>query len=188
MQLVGTDKILGFLCNTAVFICGEQLGADGRAEHVVQSVCQGGLPVCLIPICGKTDQSAHKRFGNTAVDAVVGHMVTVIGCPAEYRLGKVTRTNDKTVAAVCHVHKHLRAFARLAVFIYDVTVVRIMPDVFEVQGNRFTDRNLTEINAKLLAKHGRVVFGSACRTKAGHGNGDQLACRHVEGLECIHGD
>ena len=185
MQLVRADKVLGLLRDAAVFVCREQLGADRRAEHVIKRVCQSGLSVCLIAVGDKAYKSANERLGNTAVDAVVGHVVAVVGCPAENRLGKVTRTDHKTVAAVGHVHEHLRALSCLAVFIYDVMIARIMSDILEVQSNRFADRNLTEIHAQLLAKYGRVILGSASRAESGHGNADQLVRRHTKRAEGI---
>ena len=83
MQLVGTHERLRLLGNLAVFLCGQELGGDGRIENVEKDLAQR-VAVCCVRLIAHN--VAHERFGNACIDAVHAHMVAVVGRPAEGKL------------------------------------------------------------------------------------------------------
>ena len=82
MQLIGTHKVLGLLCDLAV-LGGQQLRGDRRIQNIQQHRAQGigGGNVGFVP-----DKMAHQRFGHARVDAVHAHVVAVVGGPAQGQL------------------------------------------------------------------------------------------------------
>ena len=70
-----------------------------------------------------------ERFRNSAVDSVHGHVVAVVGCPAECQFGKVSRADDQAARLVGDVHQDLGAFASLRIFVRDTPVAGVQSDV-----------------------------------------------------------
>ena len=82
---------------------------------------------------------AYQGLGDGGVDTVHGHMIAVVGGPAEGELGEITGTDDHTAGLVGDVHKDLSPFSGLRVFIGDIMDIDIMTDVAQVDGNGFFD-------------------------------------------------
>ena len=93
---------------------------------------------------------ADERFWNAAVDRVHGHMVAVIGCPAESEFGQIARSDDKPARFVGDIHQHLSAFSRLRIFVSHVGDVFVLTDIFEMASHRFRDINFSESDVRLL--------------------------------------
>ena len=87
-------------------------------------------------------------------------MVAVIGGKAQRQLRKVARTHDYAVFRVGNVHKYLRSFARLCVFVHHIGVGGVMADVPEMSGHRLFYIDGEECYPQLLAKLYCVGFGS----------------------------
>ena len=169
MEIVRSDDILGLLCDLAV-LCGKKLGADGRIENVKQA----SLRFALHRACEISNEVADERLRNVRVHAVHGHMVAVVGGPAERNLGKVTRTDNEAARLVGDIHDDLRAFARLRVFKGNVVVIFIVSDILEVNGDRSLDIDGSDGRTERLCKQNGVALGSLRGAEARHGDGDDV--------------
>ena len=81
MQLIGADDVLCFLGNFPVFR-RQQFRGDRGIQDVLQHRCRRrtAMPHLI------ADDVAHQGLGHGAVHAVHGHMVAVIGGPAQGQL------------------------------------------------------------------------------------------------------
>ena len=83
MQLVGTHEVLGPLRDRAVSGGGQELRRDGRVQHVEKDACLVRVPAGVGHVA---HQMAHERLGHAGVHRVHGHVVAVVGGPAERQL------------------------------------------------------------------------------------------------------
>jgi len=56
-------------------------------------------------------EMAHEGLGNARIDAIHGHVVSVVGGPAQRQLGEVAGTYDEATLLVGDIHEDLRALA-----------------------------------------------------------------------------
>ena len=74
------------------------------------------------------------------------------GGPAESNFGKVAGADNKTAKVVCHVHKYLRAFSCLRVFVGYVSVGLLVSDIIKMNAHGIKDIYFLKGYAKCLAK------------------------------------
>ena len=164
MQLVWADKVLRLLRDLAVLVRGQKLRGDRRVENVQQDRLQGGRAArCLI-----LHDVAHERLRHRAVDGVHGHMVAVVGRPAERELRQIAGADHEATGLVGNVHQNLRALARLAVFIGHVVHRFVMADVGEVLPDGGGNVDLLHADAQLLAKLHGIGLRALRGAEAGH--------------------
>ena len=90
---------------------------------------------------------AHECLGNVAVHRVHGHVIGVVGAPAERNFGEVTRADNDSAFAVRDVHQYLRALAGLHVLVSHVEFLRVVPDVGKMLEACLLDIDGTEFHA-----------------------------------------
>ena len=129
VQFVRADQVLCLLLDVAVLVCRDQFGADRRVDDIQQGEAGG---IVHLVIGNPFDQVFDQCFRDAAVHAVHRHMVAVVGRPAERKLRQVAGADHEAAGLVGNVHQHLRALARLAVFIGHVVYGFVMADVGEV--------------------------------------------------------
>ena len=115
-------------------------------------------------------------------------MVTVVGRPAERKLGQITRTYYEPVNCVCGVHKHLGTFPRLRVFVSRVVYTLVMAYVDKVLSYRIGDIYLVQGYSQRSAKLPRVVESPHCRTETGHSECYYLLFVELEHIKRANGD
>ena len=116
-------------------------------------------------------QVPHQGLGDGAVHPVHGHMVAVIGGPAQGQLRQVAGADDNAPQPVGRVHQHLGALPRLRVLIGHVQVGFPLADVQKVLAHRFLNGNLPEADLQLFRNALGVGLGPAGGAEAGHGQG-----------------
>lgn len=184
MQLVGAYQILGLLCDVAALVGGKKLGADGSPQHVKERLGQLGIALPHLGLCHVGGQLADKGLGDVSVDAVHGHMVAVVGSPAQSQLGEVARADDHTALVVGDVHEDLGALSCLGVLVGHVAHGGIVADILKVLIDRIENIDLAEIHAQLGAEGGGVGLGAGGGTEAGHGDRHDIG---AGSLQQIHG-
>ena len=175
MQVVGADDILGFLRDLTVFR-RQKLGTHRRVHNVEERLSRraGQLP------CEIGDQIPHKRLRDGAVDAVHGHVVAVIGRPAERQLGKISRAHDDAAACIRDIHEHLRALARLCILISHVMHCRIMADIRKMNLHGMADVDGLYRHAERLGQGHGVAFRPHRRAEARHRHGDDITALPIQ--------
>ncbi len=84
------------------------------------------------------------------------------------------------------VHQHLRALARLTVFVGHVVVVRVLADIGKMLRHRGGDVHLPQRRAIGLGQQHGVVLGAAGGAKARHRHRDDAAAVQPHPIECVH--
>ena len=146
MQNVRSDNILGFLFYLAVFR-GDKLGAYGCCKNILKNFF--GFPFAVFR--DMPHDIPYERFGNGCVNAVHGHMIAVIRCPTEREFGKIARPHDESSVFVRYIHKNLRAFSRLRIFVSHVGYFFVLSDVFKMTSYGIGYIDLAESYAELFA-------------------------------------
>ena len=165
VQGVGAHQILGALGDFAVGGGRQQLRGDGGVQDVREHRAQRGLG----PVGLEADDVPDQRLGHGAVDGVHGHVVAVVGGPAQRQLRQIARADHQTAALVRQIHQHLGALPGLGVFVGHVGDRGVVADVGEVLFDRRGDVDLLERHAQRLAEQRGVAPGAAGGAEAGHG-------------------
>ena len=181
MQLVGTDEVLGLLRDGAVGLGGQQLGRDGRVQHVEQDARERGGARRVRHVAHEV---AHEGLGHAGVDAVHTHVVAVVGGPAQRELGQVARADHEAALLIGDIHQDLCTLAGLAVLVGHVAHRLVVADVGEVLAHGVPDGNLAQLGAQGVGQVLRVGVRALRRAEARHRDGqDALAVQpyQVEG-------
>ena len=165
MELVGPHQVLGLLGDLPV-LGGKQLRGDGGIQNVPQHLSDWPAPALRLP----GHQMPHQGFGDGGVDGVHGHVVAVIGGPAQGQLGQVPGADDQPPPLVGQIHEHLGALPGLGVFKGDAVVVHGLADVGKVPLHRRADVHLHKLRPQLPGQQLRVGAGAAGGAEAGHGD------------------
>ena len=83
-----------------------------------------------------------KSLGHGGVDAVHGHVIAVIGGPAQSQFGHVAGADDHAAALVGNVHEHLGTLSGLTVFVGHIMAGRILLDIPKMQRHCLFDIHL----------------------------------------------
>ena len=183
MKLIGTDEILGFLGNHAVF--GRQkLWAYRSVQNIKQD---GGKLFFTAGVCIVADQMADESLGDGAVYGVHGHVITVVGCPSECELREISGSDYDAAGLVGDVHEHLRPLSGLTVLIGNIVNVDVVADVAEVKRNRLVEADLAEGDAELANEGAGVLIGTVGGAEAGHGDGDDAFSWKIQHVKSFYG-
>ena len=186
MQFIGTDQILRDLCDASVVGCRQKFRADRRIQNILQRPGKRSLTGTVRLLGGIAYQMPYQRFGHRSIDGVHGHMVAVVGRPAQRQLGEVAGSDDQSGFRVGDIHQYLRALTCLRIFIDHVAVLRIVPDVGKMPVHGIGNIDRPEIHAKLPAECfgvGSCAHGCA---EAGHGHGDDIPAGASEPVGGAH--
>ena len=74
----------------------------------------------------------YQRFRDRSVHTVHGHMVAVVGRPAESKLAQVACADHHSAHLICDIHKHLCALSRLTILEHNAVIVIIVTDIFKM--------------------------------------------------------
>ena len=172
MELVGAHQVLGPLGDLPL-LGGEQLRRDGGVQNVPED---GGQPGVLLLglVSGVAGEVAHQGLGDGAVYAVHGHVVAVVGGPAQGQLAEVAGSDDQPPPLIGQVHQYLSALPGLAVLEGDRQVLHGLTDVPEMDPHRLADVHRAEMGADALGQHLGVGFGAGGGAEARHGDGQNV--------------
>ena len=184
VQLVGADERFRLLGDLAVFLCRQQLGADGGVENVEQHSTQGFV---FRRVGCVAHDVAHECFRYICIHAVHAHVVAVVGGPAEGQLAQIAGADDEPARAVGEVHELERAHARLTVFIRHVKHGLVLPNVGKVAVDGARDRDLLKRHAQLLTEDLGVGARAVRCAEARHRHGQHVLRRAAELLHRAHG-
>ena len=87
---------------------------------------------------------AHQCLGHTGIDTVHGHVVAVVGRPAQCQFRHIPGSDDHAVFLVGNVHEHLGTLPCLPVFVGDIVVFHVKLDVLKMLGHGFFDIHLLQ--------------------------------------------
>ena len=186
MELIGPHQVLGPLADFAPH-GGQQLGGDGGVQNVVQHGGQLGVLAALV-VGDEGHQVAHQGLGDAGVHRIHGHVIPVVGGPAQGQLGQVAGADDHAARLVGDVHEHLGALPGLAVLKGDGVVLHGLADVLEVDLHRLADVDALQGGPQALGQLHGVVPGAVGGAEAGHGHRDDVAGRPVQQLHGHGGD
>ena len=130
----------------------------------------------------------HQRLRNRSIHRIHGHVVSVIGRPAERKLRQISCSNNQTILAVCNIHQHLRAFSRLCILIGDIVLFRILSDILKVLKHRSVNAHLLQRGAEPPCQLTGVSIGSVRRAEAGHGHRADATPRKSKQIEAAGAD
>ena len=129
-----------------------------------------------------------QSLRNPCVHTVHGHVVPVVGSPAEGQLGEVAGTDDQTVALVGYIHQDLRPFTCLCVLVCSIVVVRILTDILEVLHDSLADIHYLECAPQSLDHGHCICLGSLGGSETRHGHTDDPGPVQVEHVESPDSD
>ena len=171
VEFVGTYEVFGLLCDVAVFIGRDELGRNRGFDDVEQ-----GCFRCLIHTGegNPLDEVLDQCLGNGAVDAIIGHVVGIVGAPSEGQFGEVACADDEAVALVGYIHENLGTLSGLTVLISHIVVVGVVTDVFEMLDASIFDADFLDGDIKRLHQRDGICVGTVCRTETRHCDTDDL--------------
>ena len=112
MELIRSYCFFGLLGDLAVFRRRKEFRRYGCINDVCKRLGQSRADLrSTLGLIGY--EISYEGLGNRAVNAVHGHVVTIICCPAQSELGKVTRAYYDSALLVCNVHQDLRTLSCL---------------------------------------------------------------------------
>ena len=168
MELVGPHQVLGALGDFPL-LRREQFRGDGGVQNIPEDGGQRRVGALRL-IGGVGGEVADQGLGDGAVDPVHGHVVAVVGGPAQGQLTQVPGADDQSSPLVGQVHQHLGPLPGLAVLKGDGQVVHGLADVPEVDPYRLADVHRAEVGADALGQKLGVGLGAAGGAKTGHGD------------------
>ena len=166
MELVGPHQLLSLLGDLPI-LGGQQLRGDRGVQHVEEGLGQP-LPAVLRLVA---HQVAHQGLWHRGVHAVHGHVVPVVGGPAQGQLRQIPGADSDAPHPVGQVHHHLGALPGLGILEGRVQAVHVLADVREVLAHRLLDGHLPEIHPQLLGDLLGVGLRPPRGAEAGHGHG-----------------
>ena len=166
MQFVRPYQIFRLLCNVS-FHRREQLRTDRGIQHILQ-YCRKFPVFTGIRII--VHQMSHQCLWYTGIDAIHGHMVSVVGGPAQCQFRHIPCTDDQCIFLVCDVHQHLRAFPGLPIFIDNIMTFHILPDIGKMSGHRFSDIHFPQSYTQSLRQQAGIFIRPVRCSEAGHGH------------------
>ena len=181
VKLIRADEVFGLLADLAVAGRRQQLRAHRGIEDVVQAAGEVRVLGC---IGDELDEVAHQRLRDACIDPVHGHMVGVVGRPAECELTEVAGADDDAVRLIRDVHEDLRPLTGLRVLVDHGMVLRVVPDVLEMLQHRGLDIDLAQRRMQESRQRHRIVVGAVRGAEGRHGHRDDVLAReaqHVEG-------
>ena len=179
VELVGPNKVFCLLLDIPMVVGWCEFGTDGCVDDVEE-----GVSCRRILLCYPADEMADKGLRDGAVDVVHGHVVGIVGAPAEGEFAEVACADDESTELVGYVHEYLGAFACLSVFVGDIVVGGVVSDVGKVLEAGFADGNFATGDSELLHEGLSVVVGAVCGAETRHGDADDVA---AAAIEPVHG-
>ena len=134
MKLIRTYEILGNLRNFTVAVRRLKLRTDRGSHDVEKNFLHAAAVLGIISeavICRPLDDMSHQSLWNTCIYAIHRHMVAIVRSPSERKFRQIAGADHDAPVLVRHIHKDLRALARLRVLVSGICQCRIMSDVFE---------------------------------------------------------
>ena len=80
---------------------------------------------------------AHQRLWHRYIDTIHGHVISIVGSPAQCQLGHITGTDDHAGGLIGNIHEDLGTLSCLRVFIGHIMYAAVMPDIPEMNVNCF---------------------------------------------------
>ncbi len=111
-------------------------------------------------------------------------MVAVVGAPADCQLGHVASSHHQAIACVCQIEQNLRAFPGLRVFIDNIMLFWIVPNILEMLQARILDANLAQFDAEFMTKSECIFISPVCRPKAWHRHGNHIGSLSPQDGHC----
>ena len=183
MQFIRAYQILRLLADFAVHR-RKKLRADRSVKHIQKNLPQFLLPAGIRIIFYKM---THQRLRHACIHTVHGHVIPVIGCPAQCQLGHVARSDHQPACSVGDIHQHLGSLSCLAVFKGYIMYVAVLSDITEMQTDRLPDIHLGQSGAQRPGQPAGIIIGPVRRSEAGHGNGMDIfpgKPQHIKGAYC----
>ena len=182
MQLVRTDQVLCLLGDLTV-LGRKELRTDRSVQNVQKDLLKR---LVTTGVCVIADQMADQRLRHGTVDRVHGHMVTVVGRPAERQLGEITGSDDDAAGLVRQIHQHLGALSGLGILISNICHFRIMSDVCKMTHDSVFDIDLFQCAAKGLRHGARVSVGPVRGSEGRHRDGIDSPAVQAEQIKCLY--
>ena len=125
MKLVGSHQILCLLSNLSIF-GRKKLRTHRRIQNIQQ---HGTQSLILASIRIIAHQMAHQCLRYGGVDAVHGHVISVIGGPAQSQLGHIAGSDHHATGLVGDIHQYLGPLPGLAVFVGHIMIFLAVTDI-----------------------------------------------------------
>ena len=129
---------------------------------------------------------AHQCLGYSRIYAVHGHVVAVVGRPAQRQFRHVSGSDDHTARAVGNIHQDLGTLSGLSVLISHVMIVYVLPDIPEMHSHRLSDIHLTECCPQRLRQFAGIVISSVRGAEARHGHRRDLFSLQSQHIKSPH--
>ena len=139
-------------------------------------------------LCLIGSEIADKGFRNWHIYGIHTHMVTVVGCPTESKLRKVACADNKTVIFVWKVHKNLRSFSRLWVFVGYICNAFIVVDICKMLTNSFCNVDIFKRHSVSLSQKLCVWFCTLCRAETRHCYSMNILSVNTEHIKSMNAD
>ena len=147
MKLIRSYQILGLLSDFTIF-WWQKLRADRSIQDIQKNLFQFLIPAGIRII---TYQMTYQCFRDRSIHTIHGHVITIVGCPPQSQLGKISRSHKNSTFLVCRIHQDLGTLTCLTVLISHIVDVRIMSDIPEVYIYRLFNIHLSKFCTKAAA-------------------------------------
>ena len=149
MQCIRSDYLLCLLQDIALLIGRKKLRTYRRIYYILKHMSAVGENIIINQ---RRYHPAHKGFRHTAIDAVHTHVVGIICAPAECQLAEVARSDNEAADLAGIIHKDLRSFTSLDIFICYIEFIRRVTDITAVKRASLFYVNFHCMNAESLHK------------------------------------
>ena len=183
MQLIRSYEVFRFLRDHSVHR-RQQFRADRGIQHVKQYLPQFLLPGSIRIV---THQMTHQRLRHRSVYRIHGHVIAVVGGPAQRQLRHIAGPDDHAVLLIGNVHEDLCPLSRLRILIGDIMDIGIMADICKMLFHRPVDADFPQRRPQLMRERHRVGICPVRGSKTWHGHtGDALPRQpqHIKSSRC----
>ena len=131
---------------------------------------------------------SHQGLRYPGIDAVHGHMISVISRPAQSQFRHISRADDQCILLVGNIHEHLGTLSGLSVLIGDIMALHILTDIRKMSGDRFPDIHLPQCSSQRLRQQTGILISPVCCSETGHGHCNDPRPRKSQQIKSAHRD
>ena len=180
MQLIRPHQVLSPLRDNSVRR-RQQLRAYRGIQHIRKHIRELSISAGIRIIFY---QMPHQRLWNPCIHAVHGHMIAIIGGPAQCQLRHISRPDDQSSLLIGNIHQHLSPLSGLTILVGHIMAGDILSDIPKMNLHRFFDIYLPKQNPQSPGKTAGIVISSVCGAETRHGHCHDSLSVHTQHIKC----
>ena len=175
MKLIRAYKIFRFLPDLSGFISRSKFRTDRGIYYIKQSHTRFFVNTTLGHIAHHV---LNERFGNTGINAIHTHVITIVGSPSQGKFRKVTGPYNNSAQFITQIHENLCSFASLCIFISHIMHGNVVSYIFKMLLNCICNANFPYCHTKTSHQGNGITISPICSTEAWHRHADNILTVH----------